>query len=51
MPEVPLLNLKRRFCWQKDLGYLSDEKAKAALKSADEVSRILSGLISSLRDD
>lgn len=35
----------------KDLLYLNDEKAAELLKSTDELGRILTGLISSVKDD
>jgi hypothetical protein len=34
----------------KDLGYLKEEPGQAILTAADELGRIISGLISSLRE-
>ena len=46
-----LAELETQVLLARDLDYLKEEQANAGLKSADELSRILSGLISSLRED
>ncbi|MGH9556420.1 MAG: four helix bundle protein [Terriglobales bacterium] len=46
-----LAELETQTLLAKNLGYLKEEQANGLLRAADELSRILSGLISSLRDD
>lgn len=46
-----LAELETQAILAKDLGYLTEEQANKILQSADELSRILSGLISSLREE
>ncbi|MGH9554206.1 MAG: four helix bundle protein [Terriglobales bacterium] len=46
-----LAELETQALLASDLGYLTEEQATKLLRLADELSRILSGLISSLREE
>lgn len=46
-----LAELETQTVLARDLDYLKEEHAAKVLKATDELSRILSGLISSLRED